>query len=127
MFARFQAVFVRVSKFLSEHRLASFLVTVAALALLADDVRRVLPDEGQVGVLTWVLLALMAFCPIPLVYALRRGPYPSRLLIAWEFGITPALLGITAALAGSPALVMWMGVLVSSALVGWVLATARAA
>jgi hypothetical protein len=78
-------------------------------------------------VLTWVLVALIASCPIPLVYALRRGPYPSAYLIAWEFGVTPALLGITAALAGSPALVMWVGVLLSSALVGWVAATARGA
>jgi hypothetical protein len=83
MFARLQASAARLSEVLSEHPWASFLVTAAGLVLLADDIRWLLPDEGHVGALTWVLLALMAFCPISLVYALRQGPHPARLLIAW--------------------------------------------
>jgi hypothetical protein len=57
MLGRFQAFGERVSEFLSEHRLASFLVTVVVLVLLADDVRWVFPDEGHIGVFTWVLLS----------------------------------------------------------------------
>jgi hypothetical protein len=125
MLGRFQAFGERVSEFLSEHRLASFLVTVVVLVLLADDVRWVFPDGGHIGVFTWVLLALMAYAPIATVFLLRQGPHPSRLLIAWGVGITPALLGMTAAVAGSPALVMWFGVLLSGVLLGWVAAITR--
>jgi hypothetical protein len=92
---------------------------------MADSVRRVLSDEGQVGILTWVLLALMAYAAIATVFSLRRGPESSRLIMAWGSGITPALYGMAAALAGSPTSVMWLGVLLAVALVGWVAVTTR--
>ncbi|HZA60864.1 MAG TPA: hypothetical protein VE754_04175 [Actinomycetota bacterium] len=121
-----QAFAARLSKFLSEHRLASFLVTAAALVLMAEAVRRVLPNGGQVSVLTGVLLAPMAYAPIATVYTLRRGPQPFRLVMAWSVGVTPALFGIAAALNGSPAIVMWGGVLLAIALVGWIVRTGKA-
>lgn len=91
MVAWLQAFVVRVSRLLSEHRLASFAVTAVILLLTADSIRRVLSDEDEWGgVLMWALLAVAAYSAIATVFWLRRGPPESRLFIAWFSGITPA-------------------------------------
>jgi hypothetical protein len=127
MAARLQAFVVGISRFLSERRLASFLITAVTLVLMADSIRRVLPDARQGGVLMWAFLAVAAYAVIATVFWVRKGPQSSRLFIAWFSGITPALCGMAAALSGSPALVMWLGVLLAIGLVGWVAAATRPA
>jgi hypothetical protein len=110
----------QLSKLLSRHRTASFLITAAGLLLLADAVRQVLSDDGTVGVFTWVALALMAYATITTIRWQRPAPPDIPFLIAWAMGINPALFGIAAALAGSPVVVMWIGVLLAIGLIGWV-------
>jgi hypothetical protein len=48
------------SKLMSRHRLASFVITAATLLLMADATRRVISDDAQFNLLTWIALALMA-------------------------------------------------------------------
>jgi len=128
MVAWLQAFVVRVSRLLSEHRLASFAVTAVILLLMADSIRRVLSDKDEWGgVLMWALLAVAVYSAIATVFWVRRGPPESRLFIAWSSGITPALCGMAAALAGAPALVMWVGVLLAVVIVGWVAAATKTA
>jgi hypothetical protein len=128
MAAGLQAFVVRVSRLLSEHRLVSFAVTAVTLLLMADSIRRVLPDEeGEGEVVMWAAVAVAAYSAIATVYLVRRGPPETRLFLAWFGGITPALCGMAAALAGSPALVMWVGVLLAIGLVGWIAAATRTA
>ena len=122
-----QALVVRVSRLLSEHRLGSFVVTTVALLQLGGSIRLVLREEEGGGGLVWAFLALAAYSAIATVFWVRRGPPESRLFIAWFSGITPALCGMAAALYGSPALVMWVGILLAIGLVGWVAMTAKAA
>jgi hypothetical protein len=78
-------------------------------------------------VLMWAFLAVAVYSAIATVSWLRRGPPESRLFIAWFGGITPALCGMAAVFAGAPALLMWVGVLLSVGLVGWVAAATRTA
>jgi hypothetical protein len=118
---------VRVSRLLSEHRLGSFVVTTVALLQMGVSIRLVLSKEEGGGVLIWAFLALVAYSAIATVFWVRRGPAESRFLIAWGSGITPALCGMAAALAGSPELVMWVGILLAIGLVGWVAAATRTA
>lgn len=120
----FQAYVAWVSRVL-EHRLASFLGTVAILLLLGDSIRRVLPEEEQGGVLMWVWIGLGVYAVIGTVYWVRRGPESVRLFVAWFSAITPALVGMAVALAGSPVFVMWAGILLSIGLVGWVAVATR--
>lgn len=128
MAAGLQAFGVRISRLLSEHRLASFAVTAVTLLLMADSIRRVLPDEeGEGEVVMWAAVAVAAYSAIATVYLVRRGPPETRLFLAWFSGITPALCGMAAALYGSPALVMWVGILLAIGLVGWVAAATRTA
>jgi hypothetical protein len=127
MAAGLQAFGVRVSRLLSEHRSGSFVVTTVALLQVGASIRLVLPKEEGGGVLIWAFLALAAYSPIATVFSVRRGPPETRLFIAWFSGITPALCGMAAALAGAPELVMWVGVLLSIGLVGWVAAATRTA
>jgi hypothetical protein len=127
MAAGLQAFGVRVSKLLSEHRLGSVVVTTVALLQMGVSIRRVLPEEEGGGVLMWVFVALAAYSAIATVFWVRRGPPETRLFIAWFSGITPALSGMAAALAGSPALVMWVGILLAIGLVGWVAAATKTA
>jgi hypothetical protein len=119
-----QAYVLRVSRIL-EHRLASFLGTAVILLLMGDSIRRVLPDDEHGGVLMWVCIGLGVYSGIATVYLVRRGPESGRLFIAWFSAITPALVGMAAALAGSPVFVMWVGILLSIGLVGWVAAATR--
>jgi hypothetical protein len=113
MAAGLQAFVVGVSRFLSQRRLASFLITAVTLVLMAESIQRVLPDARQGGVLMWAFLAGAAYAAIATAFWVRKGPQSSRLFIAWFSGITPALCGMAAALSGSPALVMWLGVLLA--------------
>ena len=111
MAAGLQAFVVRVSRLLSEHRVAAFAVTTVTLLLMADSIRRVLADEEGGGVLIWAFVALAAYSVFATVFLVRRGPPETRLFLAWFGGITPALCGMAAALYGAPALVMWVGIL----------------
>lgn len=119
-----QAYVLRVSRVL-EHRLASFLGTAVILLLLGDSIRRVLPEDEQGGVLMWIWIGLGAYGGIATVYWVQRGPESGRLFIAWFSAITPALCGMAAAFAGSSVFVMWVGILLSIGLVGWVAAATR--
>ena len=125
MAAGLQAFGVRVSKLLSEHRLPSFAVTTVALLQMGVSIRLVLPKEEGGRVLIWAFVALAAYSAIATVFLVRRGPPETRFFIAWFSGITPALCGMAAALAGSPALVMWVGILLAIGLVGWVAAATK--
>jgi hypothetical protein len=127
MAAGLQAFGVRFSRLLSEHRLASFAVTTVALLQMGVSIRLVLPKEEGAGVLMWAFVALAAYSVFATVFLVRRGPPETRLFIAWFSGITPALYGMAAALAGPPALLMWIGILLSIALVGWVAAATSTA
>jgi hypothetical protein len=73
----------------------------------------------------WIWIGLGVYSGIATVYLVRRGPESGRLFIAWFSAITPALGGMAAALAGSPVFVMWVGILLSIGLVGWVAAATR--
>ena len=86
-------------------------------ALLANAVRRVLSEEGHVNAVTWCAVALMGTAPIAVSVWQRRAPQDVRFFMAWGAAHTPALLGIAAALRGSPTIVMWLGVLLTIGLV----------
>ena len=75
----------------------------------------------------WAFLAVAVYSPIATVFWVGGGPPESRLFIAWFGGITPALCGMAAVYAGAPAVLMWVGVLLSVGLVGWVAAATRTA
>ena len=122
-----KGVSAHVSETLARHRVASFLVTAAALLLLANAILRVLSGASRVTVLTWVLIALMAYAVVAIFVLLKRVAAEVRLFVAWGLGISPAMYGFAAALADSPIVVMWIGVLTSLGLVALVLGTVRAA
>lgn len=115
----------RVSRFLAEHRVASFLMTAIGAVLVADSVRKGLSEESQTDLITWVALALMAYAVVPIWVVLRRTPANVRLFVAWGLALQPVLFGIVAAMSGSPVFTMWLGVLVTVGLVAWVLADPR--
>ena len=116
-----QGLAEKLSRFLSRHRLPSFLITAASLVLVADAIRRVLSDaDGQVDALTWAALALMAYAVVAVLFLQRRAPDNVRLVTAWFIGLSPALYGMTATVVGSPLIVMWIGVVLAIGLVGWV-------
>ncbi len=118
---------VRFSRALEEHRLAAFLITAVVLVLVADSIRRVLPDESRTNnVLTLVLVAVTAYSMWVLVYIPKRLPPDRRTFITWQLGLTPAIFGFAAVLYGSLSFVMWIGVLLSLGLVGFGLARSRA-
>jgi hypothetical protein len=108
------------SRLLSRHRLASFLITAASLLLMADAVRRVLSDDAQFNVLTWIALALIVYAVFALWYVQRRAPQDVRFAMVWGIALIPATVGIAAALTGSPTTMMWLGVLLAIGLVGWI-------
>jgi hypothetical protein len=115
----------RGSRFLAEHRLASFLITAIGAVMLADSVRRDLSEESQINLITWVALALMAYAVIPIWVVLRRVPANVRLFAAWGLALQPVVFGMAAALSGSPVFTMWLGVLLTVGFVAWVLAEPR--
>ena len=115
----------RVSRFLAEHRVASFLITAIGAVLVADSVRRDLSEDSQINFITWVALALMAYAVVPIWVVLRRTPANVRLFVAWGLALQPMLFGMAAALSGSPAFMMWLGVLLTVGLVAWVLTEPR--
>jgi hypothetical protein len=116
-----QGLAEKLSRFLSRHRLPSFLITAVSLVLVADAIRRVLSDaDGQVDALTWAALALMAYAVVAVLFLQRRAPDNVRLVTAWFIGLSPALYGMTATVVGSPLIVMWIGVVLAIGLVGWV-------
>lgn len=112
----------RLSRLLSRHRIPAFLITAVSLLLVADAIRRVLSDSGddRVDALTWAALALMAYAVVAVLFLQRRAPGNVRLVVAWFIGLSPALYGMTAAIVGSPIVVMWIGVVLAIGLVGWV-------
>jgi len=121
MAGAFQGLAERLSRFLSRHRLPSFLFTAVALVLVADAVRRALSDsDAGADALTWAALALMAYAVVAVLFLQRRAPDNVRLVTAWFIGLSPALYGMTATIVGSPLVVMWIGVVVAIGLVGWV-------
>lgn len=121
MAGAFQGLAERLSRFLSRHRLPSFLFTAVALLLVGDAIRRAQPDsDAEVGALTWAALALMAYAVVAVPFLQRRAPDNVRLVVAWFIGLSPALYGVTAAVVGSPLVVMWIGVVLAIGLVGWV-------
>jgi hypothetical protein len=114
------------SNLMSRHRLATFLITAAILLFWADAIRRVLPESGEVNAVTWCAVALMATAPIAVVVWLRGAPEETRFFLAWAAAQIPALLGMAAALTGSPTIVMWLGVLFAIGLLGFVSQATRA-
>jgi hypothetical protein len=108
------------SKLMSRHQLASFVITAATLLLMADATRRVISDDAQFNLLTWIALALMAYPVFALWYVQRRAPQDIRFVMAWTVALIPATAGISATVTGSPAIMMWIGVLLAIGLVGWV-------
>jgi hypothetical protein len=119
MTGAFQALAERLSRFLSRNRLPSFLITAVSLVLVADAFRRVLSDsDAQVDALTWAALALMAYAVVAVLFLRRRAPDNVRLVVSWFIGLSPALYGMTATIAGSPLVVMWIGVGLAIGLVG---------
>lgn len=117
----FEGLAQKLSRFLSRHRLPSFLITAVSLVLVADAIRRVLSDaDTQVDALTWAALALMAYAVVAVLFLQRRAPDNVRLVVAWFIGLSPALYGMTATVVGSPLIVMWVGVVLAIGLVGWV-------
>jgi hypothetical protein len=114
---------VSVSDTLSKHRAASFLITAVIVLLVADAIRRVLPDDTRVSALTWILAALMAYAVVATMMVRRRTPADMRAFFAMALGLSPAFFGFAGALAGSPQALMWGGVLLSLCLVGVALAT----
>ena len=121
MAGAFQTLAERLSRFLSLHRLPSFLITAVSLVLVADAFRRVLSDsDAQADALTWAALALMAYAVVAVLFLRRRAPDNVRLVVAWFIGLSPALYGMTATIVGSPLVVMWIGVGLAIGLVGLV-------
>jgi hypothetical protein len=124
MVAWIQAYVLRVSRVL-EHRLASFLGTAVILLLMGDSIRRTLPDDEHGGVLMWVWIGLGVYSGIATVYLVRRGPESGAALHCLVQRDHTCLGGMAAALTGSPVFVMWVGILLSIGLVGWVAAATR--
>jgi hypothetical protein len=112
-----------ISRFLAEHRLASFIIAAVVMVLWADAVRRVLPDHSDINVFTWVALALMVYAMVALIVLPKRVMPSVRSLVAWGMAISPSVYGVAAALAGSPMIVMWIGVVLSILLSAWVAIT----
>lgn len=118
---------VRASETIADHRIAAFVITSLTLVLVADAVRKVLPDESSPGVATWILLGLMASTVVVAV-ALRERVQPERrALVAFALGVSPAVYGFAGTLTGSPPMLMWAGVVLSVSLVALALATAQRA
>lgn len=115
----------RVSAWIRDHLLASYIVTAACILLMADAIRRVLPDDSHAGVITWVAIGLMAYAGVAMLTFLKRFPDDRRISIAWVMGASPAFYGFAAVLAGSPAAVLWLGVAWSLILVAFVAITSR--
>ena len=120
MAGAFQGLAERLSRFLSRHRLPSFLFTAVSLVLVADAIRRTLSVDTEVSVLTWAAIGLMAYAVVAVLFLKRRAPANVRLVVAWFIGLSPALYGMTASIVGSPLVVMWIGVVLAIGLVGWV-------
>lgn len=120
LFGYLLAVYERISRFLAERRLMSFVITSAAILLVADSIRRVLLDESEVNLFTWIALALIVYAVIVTIFLPKRVAPNVRLVVAWTLGVSPALYGFAAVLADSPRVVMWVGVLMSLCLVSWV-------
>ena len=122
MAGAFQGLAEKLSRFLSRHRLPSFLITAVSLVLLGDAIRRALSDSGdaRVDALTWAALALMAYAVVAVLFLQRRAPESVRLVVAWFIGLSPAVYGMTATIVGSPLFIMWIGIALAIGLVGWV-------
>ena len=114
---------VRVSAWIRGHLLASYIVTAAVILLMADSIRRVLPDDTHTGVLTWVAIGLMAYAGVAILILLKRLPDDRRIFAAWYAAASPALCGFAAGLFGSPAAVLWLGVAWSFILLAFVAIT----
>jgi hypothetical protein len=110
----------RVSAWIRDHMLASYLVTPACILLMADAIRRVLPDDSHTGVFIWVAIGLMTYAGVAMLIFLRRFPDDRGIFIAWVMGASPAFYGFAAGLSGSPAAVLWLGVAWSLILVAFV-------
>jgi hypothetical protein len=117
-------IFERASRIIAEHRVACFLVTAGAIILMWDATRRVLPDETETSLFTWVLLGLMAYSIVALVYVRKRFPVDVRNVFAYGMAVSPAFYGFAAALFGSPVVVMWIGAALAIVLTGFVVFTA---
>src|SRR5262245_2617371 len=120
MAGAFMGLAESLSRLLSRRRVAAFAITAGSLVLVADAIRKELSGDAEVGALTWAAVALMAYAVVAVVFLQRRAPENIRLVVAWFIGLSPALYGMTAALAGSPVIVMWFGVVLAIGLVGWV-------
>jgi hypothetical protein len=103
----------RLSNFLVERRLASFLVTRALILVMADAIRQVLPVESDSTVLTWIAVALMVQGAVSSVLVARQTAVRIGMLAAWALGVTPSMYGFVAVLSGSPVVLMWSGVVLS--------------
>ena len=117
----------KLSRLLSGHRLASFVVTAGALILVAGAIGGALSGEPEADVFTWTALALMAYAVFAVVYFRRRAPQDVRVAMTWFLGVSPAIYGIGAVLVGSPVVVMWMGVALAIGLIGWLAVSDREA
>ena len=118
MRARLLVMNERVSGLIAGHPLVAFLITAIALATLADSVRQVLAEGGHVTWLTFGFIAMMVYAVVGTLWLSRYFAPNVRLFVSWVMGMSPALLGVVAALANSPVLIMWIGLLLSLCLVG---------
>jgi hypothetical protein len=110
----------RVSRFLREHRLASFLISAAVLLVIAEDIVWVLPEARNASLLGWLFVAAMSYSPYAVVVLRRRTPPNIRPFLAWSAALGAAFAGFAAALTGAPVVVMWLGIGLTLALVGWI-------
>jgi hypothetical protein len=112
------SIAARSSKLIADHRLRAFLITAALILLIADSGRiEVAGEDAQTSVLTWVAVGLIVLGAIETFIAPRLVAPNVRLGIAWSLGMTPFLFGFAALMAGSPILVMWLGLVVSLCLI----------
>ena len=113
----------RISMIVAEHRRGSFIITAVAMILIAVDVQMVAPGDAHVGVFTWIAVAGMIYAGIAVVMIVRLprlGDLNRLIGVPWMIGISPVIFGCTAAMAGSPVLLLWIGTVVSLSLVAFI-------
>jgi hypothetical protein len=116
----------RISRFLIEHPGKAFLASTSAIVLTAVDVQQVSSDiRTHTRVITWLSLVLMGTAAVEFLVFPRFVAPRSRVSIAWSVAVLPWLIGVIAAMTGSPPLTMWLGVLLSLLLTGRVALKAK--
>jgi hypothetical protein len=83
----------RASAWIRDHLLASYLVTAACILLMADAIRRVLPDDSHTGAITWVAIGLMAYAGVAMLIFVKRFPDNRGIFVAWGMAHLPPSMG----------------------------------